>query len=460
MNFKVASNELRFKLKNHFWMNESDIYSLNSKLLQLSVTIYLIFFIPIIAISLGRHFYLQQPWLEIWSFYPSDPPSFMVSNPEKHAFGIHYFGDFLLPASWGQYPNPFLKDVPVNYPPIAIEFISAFTSLGYKNGLFAFLSLMVLMSVITITFAIRKRSVLAIASGISTLGIASGPLLVAVDRGNVSGYSVGLLFLSGYFALKNQWRKAAVFIAIAASIKLYVVVLFVIFVFRRRWSDLLFGSLLSALLVFVPLSLYPGSFMMTLEGLLRGVSNFSIQSQDWILYCWNSSLVGGIYQLSVTFNLTAVSLMIYNNAQLLSLIFSLPIFYLIFRFRHCLWLAFILSFLLMSTLLPISYLYTLIWALSGLCLVFVRADQIDSGTLLSANVSSNFSDAVEKKENVLLFATTIYLTILLIPMSLALPQTSQFVCIQGIAPSIFLVSTISYLVYVAGSSRGNLVLKK
>jgi hypothetical protein len=377
----------------------------------------------------------------------------MTLDPEKHAFGIHYFGDFLLPMSWSQYPNPFLEDIPVNYPPIAIELIGAFINFGYRPGLFIYLLLMALASLITVAFSIRKRSILAMAAALATLGIASGPLLAAIDRGNIAGFSVGLLFLAGYFVFSNQWRKAAVFIAIATSFKLYVVVVFAIFVFKRRWNELFLGSVITGALVLLPLSLYPGLFRLTIEGLLQGVSNFSVQSQEWMLYCWNSSLLGGLYQASVSLNLKTLAPALYSNSQLVSLIVSIPILYLAFRFRHIVWLSLILLFLLMSSLIPISYYYTLTWALAGLCLVFVRANQIDSGILSSFKLSPESHSAFDNREKRLLVASTIYLSILLIPMPVSLPQTSQFACVQSAAPSVFFLSTACWLMYIARSLR-------
>lgn len=453
MKIRRATLTLKAKFTNHFWNSAIDHASLNSRLLQLSVAIYLVVFIPILVISLGRHFYLQQAWLEVWSFYPSDPPGFMTVVPEKHAFGIHFFGDFLLPISWSQYPNPFLVDIPVNYPPIAIEFIGVFLKFGYRPGLLIYLLLMALASFVTVAFSVRKRSTLAMGSALATIGIASGPLLAAIDRGNIAGFSVGLLFLSGYFILMNQWRKAAIFIAIATSIKLYVVVLFIVFVFKRRWSELFLGAVITGALVLLPLSLYPGSFRSTIEGLLQGVSNFSIQSQDWILYCWNSSLVGGLYQSSISLNLNSLALSIYSNAQLVSLILSIPILYLAFKSRQFIWLSLISSFMLMSTLVPISYYYTLTWALAGLCLVFARANQIDTAIFSDLNKPPHNHGAIENRERKLLVATTIYLSILLIPMPLSLPKTSQFVCVQSVAPSVFFLATVFWLIYIIWSLR-------
>jgi hypothetical protein len=444
--------KLQSKFADHFWSNADDASSLNSRLLQLSVSIYLLFFIPILVISLGRHFYLQIPWMESWSFFPNDPPGFVDIQPEMHAFGIHYFGDFLLPVSWSEYPNAFLIEFPVNYPPLAIEFIGAFPLLGYKYGLLAYLASMILTTVLSVLYSIRQRSITAIVSGLAILGLASGPLLASVDRGNIAGFSIGLLFLAGFFMLNNKWYWAALFIALATSFKLYAIVILIVFVTKRRWPEMFFGLLASVILIFVPIHLYEGSFVASVEGLIRGISGFS-DSTDWQLYCWNSSLVGGFFQLTNIFDQYTLSELIFRNAQLVAILLSLPILIAMYKAKSYTWISFVLALLLMSAIVPVSYYYTLTWALSGLCVVFIRAHQLDLRNSVPDWKRESDCMQADRKERKLLVATTAYLSVLLIPIPIALPPVSAFSCTVSITPVVFFTATVFWLVYLLATMR-------
>jgi len=429
--------------RGRFFDGKIDADSSQFRMVQLATTIYWMIFAPILIISLGRHFYLNEIFLSKFSYKIADAPGQVPSNPESQAFGAHYFGDYLLPHYWSELPNPWTSEIPVNYPPLAIEFFGIFGNFSYKLGLAFYLVMMVLSLAFVFHVALINRSLSTRIKSFITLGLLSGPFLISLDRGNVAGYSIGLLFSFGYFAIKQQWTFASISIAVLVSLKLYALPIFLIFVLAKKWKSLAIGIVISVSSLTLFLIPYPGSSIDTFNGFLHGLSGFSDNS-DRKLYCYNHSFIGALIQLLHLSGNEHIAMRISAHAQVLSLIISAAFILLTFLFRYYLTIAIVLAFALMSVIVPISYGYTLTWAIAAICIVLYRANQIDvaEGKQYSWSLESDNSVAKEKK---LLYTTIAYLTIILVPMPVALPAVNAFGCTTGVLPSVFFVLTVAWI---------------
>ena len=431
------------KYQIRFFDSAQEADSLQLKMLQLAITVYWTLFTPILIYSLGRHFYFQEEFIEKFSFKIKDAPAYVPRDPESHAFGLHYFGDYLLPHYWSGLPNPWLSGIPVNYPPIAIEFFGFFGNFAYKLGLVGYLLLMIFSLAFVFNLTLRERSLSTKIRSFIPLGLLSGPFLISLDRGNIAGYSVVLLFLFGYYALRNKWLLAALSISALVSLKLYALLIFFVFILFKQWKSASVGiaiSIASFTLLLIP---YPGSLFDTLTGLLHGISGFT-NSSERKLYCYNHSFIGGLNHLVYLSGNGNIAEHISANAQVFSFLIGSLLVSIIVLFRHYLTISIILAFTLMSTMVPISYGYTLTWAIAAICIVLYRANQIDDCENKYLGNGSQL-DSNHDHEKKVLYITVVYLTMILVPIPISLPDMNEFGCTTGVLPSVFVLLTVIWI---------------
>jgi hypothetical protein len=434
--------------RRHLFVDSSDVNSFQFKLFQISTSIMLLIGLAVCAITLLRHFYYGDPWIGIFSFKSDDMPGYAVIDPDKHLFGIHYFGDYLLASYWSELSNPWLADTPVNYPPLALLFFRMFTVFSYKLGLTLFQLTMFICMVAPIWMSLKERALITRVNSVIIFGLISGPIIMSIDRGNIIGYLGILCYLFAVCVLNKKWYLAAVCVSIAVGIKLFPIVLMGVFVVYRKWGPLFVGLLSSALTVFVTLMIFPGSYKDSISGLWSGLSSFrNVESN--LLYCGNTSLTGGLLDWLDRFGLQDLSRLVISNTLATGLLFSSLLFILMIKFRTEVWLVLVLSMSTITAAPALVYSYTMIWVVAAIAIMFYASDrEIRDETLQSSAVSRT-----SKVQN-LYFSTTIYLTILLIPYPIRWNFKMNLDCMTGIYPAVYFVATSVWVAYLYSFKLG------
>ena len=102
----------------------------------------------------------------------------------------------------------------------------------------------------------------------------SAPVIYAFDRGNYLVLCVLFLVLFASFYGRNDWL-AAIFLAIAACLKIYPVVLFFVFLVGRKWKPMFLGLSVGALITGLGMAVFKGNYIRNTGYFLKNVFNFS-----------------------------------------------------------------------------------------------------------------------------------------------------------------------------------------
>lgn len=233
--------------------------------------------------------------------------------------GRRSFSDFFETLTYAVLKNPYIGEGSIrsNYPPLSILIVYPFSFLCrdainkyisgeigleyiYKDtGFLIAYFIFYLISLLFLCFAFYKFIPKGRVQKRYFLGalIFSGPILYCFGRGNVLLLAVAfaVLFFAYYNSASRIGREFSnVFLALSISIKLYPVVFALIFIKDGRFADLIKTAVYSAVLVFVPLLCFDGSFaenvVLFIKGLLgfagsaERVTHWTNVSADFILY--------------------------------------------------------------------------------------------------------------------------------------------------------------------------------
>jgi hypothetical protein len=239
--------------------------------LLLSSTYYILVFV-------SSSYLHNVPFDAAVSFWSNDFPRPLPPSTYPVALGNHYFGDFLVPFRLAQQPSPFLAPgfVPFGYLPFAAVLIGPLTILNYWCAFSIFLVISVTLIVFSAWRALAGADLLSKALLLSVL-VVSGPLINAVDRGNLGLLMVGLMCLGILAELESRRSLAGLLFGLAAAVKLYPVLFAAVFLVRSRWKSLGVMTATFAVCVAIPLLVYQGGLIDNFVAMKRqflGSSNF------------------------------------------------------------------------------------------------------------------------------------------------------------------------------------------
>lgn len=110
------------------------------------------------------------------------------------------------------------------------------------------------------------------AVGLSVL--AAAPLIYSLDRGNYLILSVFLLVLFCHFYGKND-KASAIFLALAACLKVYPVVFFLVFFLGKKWKPLILGLTSGAVVTGLSMLVFQGNYFKNFFYFMKNILAFS-----------------------------------------------------------------------------------------------------------------------------------------------------------------------------------------
>jgi Glycosyltransferase family 87 len=215
-------------------------------------------------------------------FHPgSDFPGSLVDpavhNPEKYNVGVHFFGDFWTTLLRSAEPSPYLVRPGVggsSYPPLAQFIYKPLTWIPYPMALTLFLVGSTLIVAIPFWKALKAYAIPLRLTFIVVGVLLTYPFLFALDRGNNIALTTGFLLFGVLALYEDRPKRAAVFFAIAAALKVYPVFFLLIFVSRRQWRQLWTAIWVGTLLTVTPLLFFTGGPIENLRALYRNSEYF------------------------------------------------------------------------------------------------------------------------------------------------------------------------------------------
>jgi hypothetical protein len=321
-----------------------------------------------------RAFYYEGDFLPAISYVTDERyfvelvTSSMDFSPQDVLFGIHAFGDYLLPYSWATLDNPWSGTEPVNYPPSALVLFKALAFLPYQGSVLLYLGLSAIALMLPMLVASKglrwsNRVILIV-----VLAIMTGPAIAVLDRGNTQGFIPLLLFGFAVSILRRRLGWATTFLVIAAAIKIYPLILLAVFVALRyfRWALV---ALITSLVVIL------GSLLLTaskpFDAFREMVGDFTAQgSSDYTDFmAYNVSLVGSLAHVSEFVGLSSVSVWMADNPWLVIALYVIAVLPLLWITSLPLPVRLVLAMMLTAAVLPVLYPYVLTWGVAAAALI-------------------------------------------------------------------------------------------
>jgi hypothetical protein len=425
--------------------------SLQFNIIQVSLGFFLLLAVPILFVSLAHHFYFGSDWIASLSFSANDRPAWAPINESSQIFGLHYFGDYLLPNYWSGLENPWTSGIPITYPPLALEFFKVYDFLPYKSGLLTYLGMMLIANLLMLAFSVRRLRWMLMVQVSVVFGFLSGPLIASLDRGNFVGFLPPLYFAFAIAVLSKKWNLAALLVAFLTAVKIYPLVLFAVFLVYKKWRPLAFGLVATSVLFLLPLAFLEGSMRLKITGLWNGFAFFRGTEPD-ALYCGNISFIGGYLNSAIAINSEFLPLFIQSNLTKIIFILILFTIWCMVYFREVTWITILLGISMTTFVAPIQYVYSLSWAVSSLAIVFYVSGRRNSAFLIKG-LDTDAAETINhlKFENFALYLSAIYSSILIAPYPFLVSYPSEIGCKTSVLSIVYSVATVTWLSLLIGA---------
>ena len=320
-----------------------------------------------------RAFYFEGGFLESFSYYSDERTFNEIANslvgrdPAVTLFGIHAFGDYVLPNVWASFDDPWAELNQVNYLPPMLLVSRLLGLFPYTVGFTIYFVALALCTVAPMVIASRGYSMAMRVLLVVTLAVMTGPTLATFDRGNSQGFLPLVLFVFAIAIMRQRWGWAATMIAIASMVKIYPIVLVLLLIALRRYRSALVAVAMSAAGVLVTLPLMTTGGLGSLGAVIGDVLQFQERTvEDFLQY--NVSLAGGAANAAYFIGLTGIGVWIASNPLTVIAVYAaivIPVFWM--RGIET-WIKVIIALSLTTALMPIVYAYALNWMLASAAL--------------------------------------------------------------------------------------------
>jgi hypothetical protein len=337
--------------------------------------------LPVVLYGGIQAFYFQGSFLAPIAYVTDERPSgeafakLLAVPADALLTGIHLFHDFAISYYWGGLGNPwFDNQYPFwpNHTPLAMLLGRAFTVMPY--GLASQVLAMVMLGSVAVMMLLATRgkpwSLKVLATGIIVL---AGPSIGAVDRGNYQGLMPILLFAFAVLALRNKWGWAMVPLVLAASLKVYPVVILLLLVAERRWKPLIGAVVGGALLNGVLLFAFRGNPIDTAREYLHYLSPIlGLEGNDFLIY--NVSPVAGIAHWLLLAGLDGFAGQVLRFDTIIVILFFAAAAPLLWARTALLPQTRVVIALMLTVLItPVVFPYTMNWALAAAAVLIACA---------------------------------------------------------------------------------------
>lgn len=398
-----------------------------------TLVFFLTLFVANFFVALVKLFYYLVPVNDVISFFAEEPPAWVVIKPEIHAFGVHYFGDYLLSNHWSNLSNPWSSEGPVNYPPFALTVFDFFDFFSYRHGLVLYLVSMLVFLLLPFIFYVKNQKDYVSFVILLTVGFLNAPTLISLDRGNISGFVSGFIFLAGYFFLRQKYNISSIFIAIASAIKIYPAFLFLLYVLRGKRTSILIGFISVIFFTFGLFLLYPGNLISNISNFISDLTFFTNPTQE-SFNCRNLSYIAGLSAWLKLFGFVNISMTLFNNLIFVQIFILCISILLLLSLKIEIWIKIFISMSMTVTVPAIQYGYAMNWASAALGIILISSGK-DSARYSGSQILEKTNEFSKNMGNMKL-PIALFLTLLLVPWPYALPSRVTE-CPTSILPLIF-----------------------
>lgn len=233
----------------------------NSDAMILASQISLLFVLFFVLIYVASSYLQRSTFENLLSFYGPDGPGMYPNVVLPKPFGVHFFGDFLLPHWWSQLDNPWSFSDPSgppinNYFPFAVLLFSGFSKFAYWKSFLIFFASSLLMLLVPLFRGLRPLSLPNRLQLIVASILLTGPAISLLDRGNIQLLLIGMCLLSVMFHRNGQVHLAAIILGFAIALKGYPAIFLIFFLRERQFKAVFLSVGTSIVLTIGSLSYY------------------------------------------------------------------------------------------------------------------------------------------------------------------------------------------------------------
>lgn len=302
---------------------------------RLSAQISLMFLFGFIMIYIASSYLQRSTFENLMSFYGSDGPGLLPNVVLPKPYGVHFFGDFLLPQWQSRLQDPWMFKDPTgppitNYFPFTMGVFWVFSQISYWKSFLIFFVGSLMLILIPLLRVSKQLSPLERVQLIVTSIVLTGPMISLLDRGNIQLLLVGICLMGIYQFGQGRFLLSAILIGLAIGLKVYPLIFLVLFVRGHKWRALMLSISTAAASTLIPLIFYGDGVLKTLRSISENVKiNDGIYLRGYLAY--NNSIKGSLItleSLGIPFvsRISTLALSNYVIVALLLLIVALIIF--------------------------------------------------------------------------------------------------------------------------------------
>jgi len=235
------------------------------------------FFILGTAIAFVTASYLSKGSIQyFFSFHGSDGPAGYPNSVVPTRWGVHLFGDYLLPRWQSRLSSPWYIDNPVNGPvnnyfPFTMAMFWIFSHFDYWRSFVVYLLLPLIGLFILFWRSFNSETTtdrLRLLFGVVVL---TAPFVSLLDRGNIQLYVIWFSALGLHFLFRDRPILGAIFLGLAVALKGYPIIFLFLWLRKKQWMASLCGITTAGFATIVPLLFYDGGIVTNVRRILRNV---------------------------------------------------------------------------------------------------------------------------------------------------------------------------------------------
>jgi len=296
------------------------------------------FFVLGSAIAFITASYLSKGSIQyFFSFHGSDGPAGYADSVVPTRWGVHLFGDYLLPRWQSRLTSPWYIDDPANGPvnnyfPFTMAMFWVFSHFDYWRSFVVYLLLPLIGLFSLLWRSFNSETLTDRARLLFSLVVLTAPFVSLLDRGNIQLYVIWFIALGLHFLFRGRPIIGAVFLGLAIALKGYPIIFLVLWIRKKNWVGACYGAMVAAVATVIPLLFYDGGITANIHRILRNVkSNEELYAVESLAY--NNSFKGTLLALKehAPIHIDRFAGLLYDHFQPVALLIGLVAVFLMLQ---------------------------------------------------------------------------------------------------------------------------------
>lgn len=226
-------------------------------------------------------------------------------TPDSEGLGIHCFGDHTIIRTYLVNGIYWSDGAPVAapYPPLPLSVHIGLHTLGnaiagLRGSIVAFESVLLVCLLVPAWWAGRGKMWPSRVVILLVLGLGATPVLINLDRAQLTGMLVPLVLAFGVAALRKHYIVAAITLGLLGAMKPQFLILGLVLIFHRQWKAIGVTFLTTAIGILLPFALWPGDRVRNFLDWVNTLTDYAGYSDLTTWYPANLSVARALHLLT------------------------------------------------------------------------------------------------------------------------------------------------------------------